>query len=48
MPWGVVAVDAVEWGEGAGFHDDAVEGIEAFGECGIVDRVDKGTGMTFL
>ena len=47
----VVAVDAVQWRERTGFHDDAVEGIsafakatadkEAFGRGGIVDGMDS-------
>jgi len=43
---GVVAVDAIEWGERAGFHDDAVEGRggaggdEAFRRGGVIDGVN--------
>lgn len=48
---GVVAVNAIERGEGAGFHDDAVQrtrraGIDkAFGRGGIMDRMDRVGGM---
>jgi len=34
---GGVAVDAIEWGERAGFHDDAVEGGGGVGGCGVID-----------
>jgi hypothetical protein len=50
----VVAVDAIERGERAGFHDDAVERIDTFRVDGVMDRVDRmdgmyrGTGTTFL
>ncbi len=47
---GVVAVDAIERRERAGFHDDAVEGIigvggdKAFGWGGVIDGADRMNG----